>query len=376
MDFELWALVFYIVLPKLFAKKFLGIDLGTSSIRMVELGSSGGGFSLFNYGQIDLDKIETDTPKSFSKGSLSFSTDEIAEMIQTVLVTAKIKTKQCALSIPDFSTFFTAFSLPPMTEKEIPKAVTFEARQHIPLPIESVTLDWQLVSGDKTAQKLEVTVAAVPNEIIEQYHQIAAKAGLEVVLMEAEMFGLARSLVSKDETQSVCLVDIGEQSTVCSLVEKQTLKYSHSFDRGVRYLVEDLTRRLPISQELARRIKDNYGLKLISAVDPQIKEKLKDVLREALEPILREIATMLNDYRNTSNNEAAKIIISGGIGGVAEIEELFKGYFKKEIEIANPFKEINYPLALDPAIKAIGPIYAVAVGMAQRGLEFLKYHKK
>ncbi|MCU0652910.1 MAG: pilus assembly protein PilM, partial [Candidatus Pacebacteria bacterium] len=135
------------MLPKLFTKKFLGIDIGTSAIRIAEVEKVGAKLSLANYGHIDLDQIESDSAKLASRAVAVFSADDIAEMIQAILMRAKIKTRQCAFSIPDFSTFFTSFYLPTMTKKELEKAVMFEARQHIPLPIESVTIDWQLV-GD------------------------------------------------------------------------------------------------------------------------------------------------------------------------------------------------------------------------------------
>ncbi|UMX48109.1 MAG: type IV pilus assembly protein PilM [Candidatus Nealsonbacteria bacterium DGGOD1a] len=365
------------MLPKLFAKKFLGIDIGTSSIRLVELEKSGQVFGLSNYGQIDIDQIESDIPKLSKRAVSVFSTGEIAEMIQAVSAAAKIHTRQCAFSIPDFSTFFTAFCLPPMTKKELPEAVMYEARQHIPLPVESVNIDWQLVGGvPGSSEKLEVTVAAIPNEIIAQYREIAAKAKLEVVLMEAEMFGLAQALVPKKEERCVCLIDIGSQSTVCSLVEKQILRYSHSFDRGSGYLTDELVRRLPVNHEVAIRIKENYGLKMISMIEPGIRERVKADFRDALLPIFREIETMFGSYRRFSNSEVVKIILSGGIGANMEIKDIFADYFKKEVEIADPFKNIDHSAAIEKNLKSIGPVYAVAAGMAQRGLEFSKRRKK
>lgn len=365
------------MLPKLFAKKFLGIDIGSSSIRLAELEKSGSNFGLLNYGQIDLDQIESDIPKLSKRAVSVFSTDEVAQMIQAVLAGAKIKTRQCAFSIPDFSTFFTAFPLPPMTEKELGEAVIFEARQHIPLPVESVNIDWQLVGGmPGSPEKLEVTVAAIPNEIIAQYREIAEKAKLEAVLMEAEMFGLAQALVPKDEARCICLIDIGSQSTVCSLVEKQVLRYSHSFDRGNDYLVEQLVKRLPVDQDTARGIKETYGLRLVSVIDSEIRGKIKEALRDSLIPIFREVETMFADYRKTGSSEAAKIILSGGAGAIVEVRDLFAEYFKKDTEIADPFKYLDYPPALEKDLKEIGPAYAVAVGMARRGLEFSSRHKK
>ena len=364
------------VLPKLFTKKFLGIDIGTSSVRIVELGKDGRNFVLSNYGQIDIDKIESETPKLLKRAVAVFSTDELAEMIRTVLSQAKIKTHQCALSIPDFSTFFTTFSLPPMTEKELPEAVLFEARQHIPLPIDSVTIDWQLVGGGSgKSEKTDITLAAIPNDIIDQYRQIANKAKLEVVLMEAEMFGLVQALVPKDDDSPLCLIDIGAQSTVCSLVERRALKYSHSFDRGANYMTEELLKRLPVKEDLANGIRDIYGLRMISLVEPEIKERIKAALHEALVPVFKEIEIMLDDYRRAAGAEVARMVLSGGAATVLEIREQFADYFKKEVQAADPFKGMEYPSRMESELKAIGPSYAVAVGMAERGFAFTERHK-
>lgn len=360
------------MLPKLFTKKFLGIDIGTSSIRIAEVEKAGQKFCLSNYGQIDIDDIEG-VPKSSSRAMAIFSTDEIAQMIQAILESAKIKTRQCAFSIPDFSTFFTSFSLPPMTQKELPKAVMFEARQHIPLPIESVTVDWQLVNGNSDpSQKMEVTVTAVPNEIVTQYREIALKSNLEVVLMEAEMFGLMQALVPKEEMRTVCIIDVGSQSTVCSLIEKRILKYSHSFDRGGKYLSDELSNRLPVAREMARDIREKYGLKLISIVDPEIKEKINDILKESLIPIFREIEMMFSDYRRMTNSDVAKIILSGGVMASQEIRKQFADRFLIETEVADPFAYVDFRAVDGFDSKEVGLAYSVALGMAQRCFEFSK----
>ncbi len=363
------------MLPKLFAKKFLGIDIGASSIKLVELKESGQGFDLENYGQINADFVEVKSEPS-KKTLTDFSAQEIAEMIQELLSETKIKTRQCAFAIPDFSTFFTTFSLPPMTRKESFDAVMFEARQHIPLPIESVTIDWQLIGGEfGKSDKLEVAVTAIPNEVIAKYKEIALKAKLQVLLMEAEAFGLAQALIPKEEARAICLIDIGVQSTVCTLVEKHILRYSHSFDRGLNYLVEEFIKRLPINREMGQFIKETHGLGVVSLIDPEIKEEMEKILKEAFMPIFREIEMVLEDYRRLAGIEVAKIILSGGASSVLETKNHFQDYFKKETEIADPFKEIGFPKEIEAEIKNVGPLYAVAVGMARRGFEFFKNQK-
>lgn len=349
----------------------MGVDIGTSSIKIAEIEKSGNNFALSNYGYIDFDLVQSEAFSPSKKAIAAFPPGEIAEMIQAVLADAKIKTKECAFSIADFLTFFTAFSLPKMTEKELGDAVMFEARQHIPLPINSVTVDWQRVdSHDEKSDKTEITVAAVPNEIIVQYKEIAQMAKLQIILMEAEAFGLAQALVGKDEKNLVCLVDIGSQSTVCSLVQKNILRYSHSFDRGQNYLAHDFAGRLPIDKRAALELEKKYGLRIISHIEPEIKGNIEKVLREAMTPILKEVEMTINDFSHRIGQSVGKIIISGGVSVIPEIKNQFADYFQEEIEIADPFKEVSYPPEIESEIKSMGPGYAVAVGMARRAFEF------
>lgn len=362
------------MLPKLFSKKFLGIDIGALSLKMVELEEAGDSFSLSNYGQFDVNSAEnSDVPGLNIKTMAELSTQEIAEIIKDILLEAKIKTRHCAFSIPDFSTFFTTFSLPAMTQKELSDAVLFEARQHIPLPISNVAVDWQLIGGEfGKSDKMEIAITAIPNEIIARYKDIAAKAKLQLVLIEAEAFGLLQALVPMEESKAICLIDIGVQSTVCSLVEKRILRYSHSFDRGADYLFKEFARQLPIGQEIIDLIEKKYGFSVFSLIDSDIKKSMKDIFSNSFLPILREIEMALDEYRKFSGIEVAKIILSGGVGALPETREQFKSYLKIETEIADPFAKINYPAEAKDEIKKIGSAYAVAVGMAQRGFELTK----
>jgi len=359
------------VLSKLFTKKFLGIDIGTSSVKIAEIEKSGDSFSLSNYGYIDFKSVEGVSSPLSKKAITALSSDEIVEVIQAVLSEAKIKTRECAFSIADFLTFFTAFSLPQMTEKELSEAVMFEARQHIPLPMDSVTVDWQKVGQQNgESKKVEITVEAIPNEIIAQYKEIAQKANLQIILMEAEAFGLAQVLIGKDEERPVCLVDIGFQSTVCSLVHKNILRYSHSFDRGQNYLMREFFKSLPIDRQTARRFEEKYGLEFIAFAEPEIKDNVGNILRDSMSPILKEIEMAINDFGHCLGADIGKIIISGGVVAVPEVKGQFDSYFQKKVEIADPFKEIKYPPAIEAEIKSMAPMYAVAVGMARRAFEF------
>jgi len=219
--------------PKLLPKKFLGVDIGTSAVKIVELGSFAGRIKLENYGEMAAKVIYQKPFRTFEKSTLLLSAQDISRAIKAVLDETKVKTKESIFSIPDFATLFTTFELPPMTAEELPQAVNAEARKQIPMPLGEVTLDWQLIEGrvsDHKDEKLKILLAAVPNEVISQYQQIAELSGLKLLALEAEVFGLMRSLIEKKEKGVIGIIDIGARTTTCSIIEKRILEVSHSFD--------------------------------------------------------------------------------------------------------------------------------------------------
>jgi type IV pilus assembly protein PilM len=167
--------------PSLFPKSSVGIDIGTSEIKVVQLSSFAGRIKLENYGQISSKALYQKPFRTFEKSTLLLSTQEIVKAIKAIFEEAKIKTKIAYFSIPDFASFFTIFELPPMTKEEIPFAVEAEARRHIPLPISEVVWDWQIV-GRKPFLKKEkflILLVSVPREVVNQYSAIATSLGIE-----------------------------------------------------------------------------------------------------------------------------------------------------------------------------------------------------
>jgi len=353
----------------LFPKKFLGIDIGTSYLKVVELSRAGQRRKLENYGALQSSIIYQKPFRTFEKNTLLLSSEDIARAILAIIEEAKIKTRACIFSIPDFSTFFTNIELPPMTREELPEAVRAEARPHIPLPIGEVTLDWQVIEGEISDTKktnLKILLVAVPNEIINQYQKIAKMTELELIALEAEVFGLIRSLVDEEERRPISIIDIGAQSTTCSIVEKRKLKISHSFDMSGNELTRVISKSLSIDYQEAENLKKKYG---ISGVDGKASE-VKEILLPLIDVIVRESERIFNTFSSTERKEIQKIILTGGTALLPGLKDYFTKNFKKEIEITNPFAKIFYPPILEKTLENLGPSYAIAVGMALRGLEY------
>src|SRR3989344_3052699 len=192
-------------------KRSLGIDIGTSYIKIAELSQRGKRLRLDNYGEMEASSLYEKPFRSFEQSTLSFSNSDVVRVIEAILKEAKMNAYEVYFSIPDFSTFFTSFYLPPMPKEELPQAIQFEARRHIPLPLPEVVLDWQIIGTKNANQKsgnFNVLLVAVPNEVVGQYQSIARLAKLKLAAMEAEVFSLARAL-AKEEKDAVVLIDIG-----------------------------------------------------------------------------------------------------------------------------------------------------------------------
>ena len=126
----------------------LGVDIGSKAIRIVEITKENDRKELTNYGELKLDNVSADTFKYFNKQTFQPSVENVSRGIKAILEEAKIESKEAVFSLPDFSTFFTSFSLPPMKQEELDGAVHFEAKKHIPLPFDDIVIDWQLI-GEK-----------------------------------------------------------------------------------------------------------------------------------------------------------------------------------------------------------------------------------
>jgi type IV pilus assembly protein PilM len=365
--------------PRFLPKRFLGIDIGTAAIKIVELSHWGERRKLENYGEISANILYEKTFRNFEKSTLLLSSQNIAKAILAVNEAAKIKTKECIFSIPDFSSFFTNFDLPPMTKEELKEAVRYEARRHIPLPLGEVTLDWQVIDNFKKKEpdeeknkKLKILLVAVPNETINQYQEIAKICELNLVSLEAEVFGLQKSLVSKEETKVVGLLDIGAQSTTYSIIDKGSLRISHSFDLAGNELTEQIAKSLSVDYAKAENLKRQYGLQYLP-LPPDIGilfvKSVREIALPLVDMILREIDRISRNFVQAENKEVGKFIIAGGTAFIPGLKEYFQTHLKKEVEIANPFSNIYCPPILEKTLKEMGPSYAIAVGLALRGLE-------
>lgn len=348
-----------------FSKNYIGIDIGVSSIKVVEL-SKQRGKTLSNYGILGSEYYTQGSFQNRERGALSIEEDNIVQAITSILKESGIKSNQVFFSIPDYVTFFTTFDLPPMTQEEIPEAVKYEAPRRIPLPLSEVTLDWQVIKGGpgrETNTPLRVLLVTVPNDVIERYQRIAKKVGLKIMALEAEVFAIMRALVKyQDKSNIVCLVDVGRRSSTINIVSQGILKISYSFDISGETFTQTLANALSIDKDKALAIKRTYGLS-------EKNEDIKMILEPKAKLILDKIKEVFNELYARDKERVGKLIFSGGEVSVPGFMEYFSEKLDLPIERANPFIDISAPPTLQEILKNLGPSLTIAVGMALRGFK-------
>jgi type IV pilus assembly protein PilM len=350
-------------LKMFFPKKMLGIDIGTGSIKIVELSRWGQGKTLENYGEIKSASLYREPFRNEEKGSYLLSNYFVSRAVRAVLDEARIKTKAVVFSIPDFSTFCTSLDLPPMTLKEIPEAIYYTAPQYIPLPITETTLDWKIISGTPGDKKsnIKVFLVAIPNQVIQDYQKVAQFAGLELYAVEAEALALAKSLVG-EKRDCICVVDIGVQSTTINIVYKKILKNSYSFDFAGGQLTHAISSVLGLGHIEADNIKSREGL--------TSKEKnISDTLYLLIDPLLVEIKKIMADHLIQEGKEIDMIYLTGGTSALPGLQQYFQETLKKKVEIPNGFSDLLYPPILSKTLEKMAPSFSVSIGAALEGLD-------
>lgn len=340
------------------AKRALGIDIGTASIKLVELSLDASKTKVETYGEVWGAKggEEANTP------IFSLSDEELALMIVELIKATKARPKNATMSVPIFSSFITLIEMPQLSERELAEAMPFQARKYVPVPVEDVTLDWS-IAGRRTTPSgvvLDIVLVAIPNEIVGRYVKIARIAGIELKALESESFGLAR-ILGGAEKDPVCMADIGASSSDIIIVDEGTVRVSHNFDIAGLRITGALARSLQVSFARADAIKQERGLK-----PKEGEQGITEVVTPLVDLIINEINRFVSDYTAKTGRRISKLMLSGGSARLPGFGNYFSEKLGLPVVIVNPFANFIYPKPLEKKLATIGPSYAVTIGTALR----------
>ena len=352
----------------------LGIDIGSSSIKVVEIKKREGKAVLATYGIIGLGPYA-----GLDVGKVTnLPIEKIMEALNETLKQSGVVTNSGALAIPVQSSLIFTIELPANVKKsEMSSIVTTEARRYIPVPITEVSLDWFLLPKKEATfeeantegtpllpmEKAEVLVVAIQNDVISKYRGIVSGCNLNASFFEIEVFSSIRSNF-EHELSLVLLMDFGASRTKLSIVEFGTVKSFHIVSRGAADISESISKSFSIPFVEAEKMKKEYGL----FGDPKDKS-LADIIKIHMDYIFSETNNVLLGYEKKYNRTVSKVILTGGGSLLKGLKEVAENNFKAEIEIGRPFGKVGAPAFLDKVLESTGPEFGVAVGLALRKLQ-------
>ncbi|MFA6437647.1 MAG: type IV pilus assembly protein PilM [Candidatus Paceibacterota bacterium] len=349
---------------------YLGIDIGGSTLKLVELEKKRGSIYLKNYAST-YSNIKSDPLMESRENFLKLSPIELGRIMKEVFKATTFQSEKAAVSIPIHSTFTTILRLPADLEgEELNNAIKFEAKKHVPIPIEETILEWRVIretqagltqsadilSGDKQGIMIqEVFLMAVPKDIVTRYQTLTKFLKVEPEVLEVEIFSLFRSAGLPDSGHYI-FIDIGGQNTNVTVFFESFIKDTFNINiSGDDFTRSILHEKRSLSFNDAEKLKREKGLD-----DPIVKSALLPHFEDIVDRIKR---------RQTDSLKVNKIILSGGAVLLKGLVEYFREKLGTEVEVINPWKNIIIPPTIKNTLEAQGPYFAVAVGLAKRGLE-------
>lgn len=334
----------------------VGLDIGSKTIKIVELQKEGEAFSLLASGIV-----------GYSGSTVEKMADEkdmaaIAQIIKKLHAQAGVSSKDVVISLPEQQVFTRTIKFPMLTDAEIASAVKWEAEQYIPIPVNEAIIQHSVLLRNEKATPPEVIVllVAAPRTVVEKYTKVTQLAGLNPVAVETELIALTRALAPPGKT--VILADLGAGSTDIAIARDGLLSFSRSIPIAGEALTRAVSQGLGVAVTQAEEYKKTYGLS-----PGQLEGKVKGALDPVLKLVVDEIKKAISYYQTEEKGEApTAVIISGGSSGLPQLISLMTELLGLEVIIANPFGRVRSDAETVKKLAPYAPLYSIATGLAMR----------
>ncbi|MCL5433253.1 MAG: type IV pilus assembly protein PilM [Patescibacteria group bacterium] len=349
-----------------------GLDIGATTIKTVWLSGDGNGFIL-NSASI----LPTPPKGMFSESPLD--QEEMARAIRKIVDDSKIATKYVNIALPESQVYTRVLEMPRLSDKELSSAIYWEAEQYIPVPLNSITLDWLVLKRPQTeAEKMEVLLVGAPTALVDKYQKVLTMAGLTISCLESEILSAVRSLVVNPATDpdkakianekifpNTLIIHIGALSTSLAIINNGTIAFTYLIPTGGAAINRAIATDFGFSESQAEEYKKVYGVST---------ESLGGKIGKATMPILMTIVTEVKkavafyNEKYKSNSPIQQILLSGGTAKLPGVTTFFTQNCGIETAIANPWNILSSQQVPKEIIDNASD-YTIAVGLAIRGYE-------
>lgn len=359
-------------------KSVIGVDIGSSAIKIVQLKREKGKAVLENYGELALGPsagLEIGRATNLPQ-------EKILSAMRDLLQETKINATVGGISIPLSSSLLSVIEMPPLDKKKLDAMIPLEARKYIPVPISEVLLDWWVMPERNSAlteeekksseenpstpppKQSEVLIAAIHNEAITKYQDIKNSMGLQSATFEIEIFSSIRSVIGHD-LAPIMILDMGAGATKLAMIEYGVVRTSpHIINMGSQDITLALSKSLGISVAEAEQLKRDTGL---THKDVNGKN-VNDIISLTLDNIFGEAKRVLINYQKRYNKTVSKVILTGGGVLLKGLAQVATKNFEAEVVLGDPFSKVDAPAFLGSTLKENGPEFAVAIGLALKAI--------
>ncbi len=369
-------------------KSYLGVDLGTAGIKIVELANAKGHARLITYGIVESsgDIVRSNAPETINR---------VVELLKEITEKSRVTTNLAVAALPAFSVFSSILSLPPMPKSDLAQAVKWEAKKFVPMPLEEMILDWKLLrnlndtyqeQNDKEQSKTDINenkennlqkteksqeikqnyrvlITAAPKNLVARYLEIFKAAGLKLISLETESFALARSLFFGSKLP-IMIIDIGSLTTAISIVEDGVPILNRSLDVGGATLTQAIATSLNIDRRRAEQFKRDIGIAQTNAASG-----IPKVIERTLNPVINEVKYSLNLYQSQTAISVEKAILVGGSAFLPNLTDYLSQVLNLNVFVGDPWFRVAYPEDLKLVLDEVGSRLAVATGLAMRDID-------
>ncbi|HDZ54295.1 MAG TPA: type IV pilus assembly protein PilM [Candidatus Nealsonbacteria bacterium] len=360
-----------------------GLDVSDSSLKIVKLKKKDKFLSLASFGETEI------TPGIIKKGEIQ-DEEALIEMIKKALIEVKgekIKTNYVVASLPEEEAFLEVIQMPKMKAEELKKAIYFEAENYIPLSIEEVYLDFQVVRPVYNhLNHSDVLIAVLPKKTVASYVSCLQKAGLRPQALEIESLSIARALIKNEfSPRPLLLIDFGADKTSLMIFSGYSLRFTRAIPISSREFAKAISRGLDISFREAEMLKIKFGLekeyqlKIKDGTERKIiSGKVSNIIAPLLTNLVKEIKQCLDYYPThirhehlaPDSGEINKILLCGGGANLKGLPEFLSLALKMPAELGNPWTNIlKTPLKEIPELSYKKSLtFTTALGLALRGI--------
>lgn len=340
-------------------KSTVGLDIGTSSVKLVKLESSKAGYTVSAIGVRELPPEAIVADEIKDREAVIFN-------IQSLIDQTDPKIKDVVVSISGHSVITDRFTIDKKTGAEAEQAILFETEQRAPFDVDDVTLDYHIVDVDEDANKMDVLLVAARKEYLRSYLELIEDCGLQPVVVDDDALAVYNAYINNydvDPSRVTALIDIGNDVTNITYLVDGKFKATRDVTSGVRDIYNAIQREFRLNPELTNKaIKGEMN----DSID---EDMLKATIISSTDELVSGIELAFSYFKSQCNTDNIDwLVVSGGGALIPYLPEFLQSKLNVPLEIANPLRNVEYDPELFQYLQPdkIAPLLSVSIGLAMR----------